>query len=255
MVILGIESAAGVAGAAVIADGQLKAEVLYNNKKTHSQTILPMVEQVLSESGFEGRYDEIAGIAITAGPGSFTGLRIGSATAKGLAYAWKKPILSVPTIQAMAVNGYGLGDLICPIMDARRNQVYTGVYSFDSEEKGVFPEAVRFDDSTVMNTVLEQTAIGIDELVTKLNDIGKPVAFLGDAVALHKDYIMANATVSVRFMPAYVTANAGAVAVLGEKYLENGAVQDAFEHAPEYLRQSQAERVKSERELQKDESK
>lgn len=248
MVILGVEAAAGVAGAAITCDDRLLAEIYYNNKKTHSQTILPMIKEVLEESGYSDKTGEIDGIAVTAGPGSFTGLRIGSATVKGLAYAWKKPILAVPTMDSMAVLGAGLTGLVCPIMDARRNQVYTGIYSYTAEPKYDFPQSVKLEDNIYMNCELQQTSMGIDELADKLNSIGEAVTFLGDAVLLHREFLKSSVSNAVSFMPAYAnTGRAAAVAVLGKAYLEQGKQQDSFEHAPDYLKVSQAERVRNER--------
>lgn len=249
MVILGVEAAAGVAGAALLRDGRLLAEVMYNNKKTHSQTLLPQIEQVLEEGGYCDRFSEIDGIAVTAGPGSFTGLRIGSATVKGLAYAWKVPVLGVPTLDAMAVSAYGQSDLVCPIMDARRSQVYTGIYSFDETATGSFPDSVRLDASTVMNRRFGMAAIGIDELVERLNEMGRPVTFLGDGVPVHRAYLEEKVNARVRFLPCEGAAGrASAVATLGAVYLAEGYTQDSQTHLPEYLRPSQAERVKHERE-------
>mgnify|MGYP002512458580 CR=1 FL=1 len=114
---------------------------------------------------------EIDAIAIAAGPGSFTGLRIGSATAKGLGLALNVPIVAVPTLEGLAYNFYGSEKIICPLMDARRNQVYTGLYEFVRiSEKNAFE----------MKHIVEQCAVDIQEIVDKINELGREVIFLGD---------------------------------------------------------------------------
>lgn len=132
MNILAIESSGLVASAAVVEDGLLKTEFTVNNKLTHSETLLPMVRSMLDISGLD--MHRIDAIAVSAGPGSFTGLRIGAATAKGLALALNIPVISVASLKAMA---YGLSELsesvICPIMDARREQVYSAAYRHGAE--------------------------------------------------------------------------------------------------------------------------
>ena len=126
MKLLAIESSGLVASAAVFADDTIVAEFTVNNKQTHSQTLLPMIDQVVTMSGIDLK--EIDAIATTSGPGSFTGLRIGAATAKGLGLALHKPIVPITTLEALAFRLAGREGNICPMMDARRNQVYAGVY-------------------------------------------------------------------------------------------------------------------------------
>lgn len=230
MKLLALDSSALVASVAVVEDDILIAEYTVNHKKTHSQTLMVMLDEVVKMAEID--MSSVDAIAVAAGPGSFTGLRIGSATAKGLSMALDKPIVAVPTVDALAYNMYGCADLICPIMDARRNQVYTGIYEFDE---------------TGLSVVLEQAPMGIDELVDKLNSIGRRVVFLGDAVPVHKDYIASNMHSSYDFAPASMNRQrAASVACLGMNYMKQGRVQSGEEHAPIYLRPSQAERVAAE---------
>ena len=126
MKVLGIDSSGMVASVAVVEDTQMLAEYTINYKKTHSQTLLPMLDEI--GKMIELDLSTVDAIAVAAGPGSFTGLRIGSATAKGLGLALKKPLLSVPTLEGIAYNFCGSDKLVCPMMDARRSQVYTGIY-------------------------------------------------------------------------------------------------------------------------------
>ena len=129
MKLLALDSSGLVASAAILHDDELVAEYTVNYKKTHSQTLLPMVDEIVSMT--ETDLGQVDAIAVAAGPGSFTGLRIGSATAKGLGLALKKDLVPVPTLEGLAYNYYGYPGLICPVMDARRQQVYTGIYRFE----------------------------------------------------------------------------------------------------------------------------
>ncbi len=246
MLILGIESSALVASAALVQDGTLLAEYTLNSKKTHSQTLLPMISQIIDAVELTDRMKELDGIAIAKGPGSFTGLRIGSATAKGLAMTLDKPILAVSTLDAMAFQLYGIGGVICPIMDARRMQVYTGIYAYSGAKRGEFSEGIEVDNLTHMHTILSQTAIGITELIDKLNSLGEMVTFLGDGCPVYREQLLKELKVPVRFAPSFASRQrAAAVAELGAVFLRNGMTESAAEHKPEYLRQSQAERLKN----------
>ena len=126
MRVLGIESSSLVASVALVTDDIMTAEYTVDFKKTHSQTLLPMLDEIVKLLDLD--LDTIDAIAVAGGPGSFTGLRIGAATAKGLGLALKKPLVHVPTVDAMAYNMWGASGLVCPIMDAKRSQVYTGLY-------------------------------------------------------------------------------------------------------------------------------
>ena len=151
MKILALDSSGLAASAALVEDDTLIAEYTIQYKKTHSQTLLPMVAQI--RDMVELDLDTVDAIAVAAGPGSFTGLRIGSATAKGLALALDKPIVPVPTVEGLAYQMYGTDALVCPIMDARRSQVYTGIYEF-----------VYGTDKYDMNVIKEQCAVTFDVL-------------------------------------------------------------------------------------------
>ena len=131
MKLLVLDSSGLVASVALIEDDQLIAEYTTGNKLTHSQTLLPMLDEVIKRTSFE--IEDIDAVAVAKGPGSFTGLRIGAATAKGLGLALDKPIIPVPTVDGLAYQLFGTSMIICPMMDARRKQVYTGFYRFVSE--------------------------------------------------------------------------------------------------------------------------
>lgn len=231
MKILALESSGLVASVAVAENGCVLGEYTVNYKKTHSQTLLPMLDEVVRM--LELDLDTIDAIAVSSGPGSFTGLRIGSATAKGLGLALEKPIVSVPTVDVLAYNLWGTADQVCPLMDARRQQAYTGLYSFCDGQ---------------MQTILAQCAIGIEELIEHVNKSGRATVFLGDGVPVFESYIEGHATVPCRFAPAHCNRQrAASVAALGEVLFAEGHAETAAEHKPEYLRPSQAERERQER--------
>ena len=233
MKILALDSSGLVASVALLENDNLVAEFTVNNKKTHSQTLLPMLDEVVNAAGIE--LDAVDAIAIAAGPGSFTGLRIGAATVKGLSLALDKPVVPVPTLEGLAYNFWGSDRLICPIMDARRNQVYTGIYQMDGDK---------------LQVLEAQMAVEIDELAKKLCTYGKPVIFLGDGVPVHKDRLEKELMTNydIAFAPAHMNQQrAAAVGMLGIQYYKEGKTETAMEHKPDYLRVSQAEREREER--------
>ena len=231
MRILGIESSSLVASAAVVENEVTLAEYTVNYKKTHSQTLLPMIDETMRLLDMEP--SAVDAIAVSGGPGSFTGLRIGSATAKGLGLALKKPLIHVPTLDAMAYGLFGASGLICPMMDARRQQVYTGIYRFEE----------RFE------IVMEQSALAVADLAERLNALGERVIFLGDGVPVYEKQLAETLTVPYCFAPAHVNRQrAASVAALGAVYFAEGKTETAAEHKPDYLRKSQAEREREEKE-------
>ena len=184
MKLIGIDSSGLVASVAIMEDNKLVAEYTVNNKKTHSQTLLPMLEEIVKNVGLDMK--DIDAIAIAAGPGSFTGLRIGAATAKGLGLALKKPIVPVSTVDALAYNLYGTEALVCPIMDARRNQVYTGVYAFEKENE-ICDKSMHW--TYHIKVLREACAVPIEEIAEDLNQRGETVIFLGDGVPVFAEQL------------------------------------------------------------------
>ena len=234
MKILGIDSSGLVASVALIEDEILKAEYTVNNKKTHSTTLLPMLDEI--SKMLEEDLSDVDAIAVACGPGSFTGLRIGSACAKGLAQAFNRPIVPVPTLDALAYNMWGYKGYICPLMDARRNQTYTGLYYFEQAGNGM-----------TLKTVLEQCAVPIEEILDKVNELCENVVFLGDGVPVFKEQIEDLVRIPYSFAPpAMNRQKASGVASLGAELFSLGITQSAAQHAPVYLRLSQAERERME---------
>lgn len=236
MKILGLDSSGLVASAAVVENDILLAEYTTNYKKTHSQTLLPMLDEI--RSMIELDLESIDAIAIAAGPGSFTGLRIGAATAKGLGLALDKPLVEVPTLEGLAYNLCGTEKLVCPLMDARRNQVYTGIYEF-----------VKDGTTYRLHVVESQCAVDVTDILERLNGLEREVIFLGDGVPVYRNQIEQLLQVPYTFAPASNNRQrAASVAALGAVYFAEGRTVSAAAHQPEYLRKSQAEREQEEKE-------
>lgn len=234
MRILAIDSSGLVASVALIEDWECIAEYTINYKKTHSQTLVPMLEEIRNMIDLD--LDSIDGIAVAAGPGSFTGLRIGSATAKGLGQALKKPLISIPTVDGLAYNLLGSDKVICPLMDARRNQAYTGLYEF-----------IRVEKQWELSVIKPQCAVSIEEIIASINEKGREVIFLGDGVPVFEKQLEEKVKVPFSFAPASCNRQrAATVGTLALEYMKQGKLQAAEEHEPEYLRLSQAERERNE---------
>ncbi len=231
MKILAIDSSGLVASAAIWEGnpgekGCILAVSSTDHKKTHSQTLLPMIDSICKETSAEAQ--DFDAVAISAGPGSFTGLRIGSATAKAIAMAADVPVIEVPTLSGLAYNLWGAGSYVCPMMDARRNQVYTALYSFENGK---------------LVTHIEGEAVAVEEMIERINSLGKEVIFLGDGADAYKQILESSVKVSFGFAPAHLNRqNAASVAVLGSVMYAEGLTVNADDHSPTYLRVSQAER-------------
>lgn len=235
MKILALDSSSLTASVAIITEEGMTAEYTINYKKTHSQTLLPMLDEIVKQVKLD--LTSIDAIAVSSGPGSFTGLRIGSATAKGLGLALNKPIISISTLEAMAYNFFGSSSLIVPIMDARRNQVYTAIYEFDKES---------------LITIMEPCALDIRELIEELNKKQKSIILTGDGIPSYAIVLEEELKNKFYFAPAHLNRQrAGAVGALARIYLQKGQIESAREHKPVYLRISQAERELAEREAKK----
>lgn len=233
MKIIAIDSSGLVASVAVLDDENLLASYTIDYKKTHSQTLLPMLDEISRMTELD--LTSIDAIAVSAGPGSFTGLRIGSATAKGLALSLNKPIIEVPTLAAMAYNMFDAVGLICPIMDARRNQVYNGLYCY-------------WDHNLL--TLVDQRAVSIEDLAAEINR-RRPsygTMFLGDGVPVYREKLEELLHVPHSYAPAHVNRQrAASVGAYAQVLFAEGKYVSADEHTPIYLRKSQAEREREER--------
>ncbi len=236
MRILGIDSSGLVAGVAIEEDGKLISEYMIRNKLTHSQTLLPMIDEMMQTS--KTSKEEIEAIAISEGPGSFTGLRIGAATAKGLAYGLGIPVIPVSSLLGLAFNLRLAGGVVCSIMDARRSEVYYGVYEYPETE--VIPQKL-----------CDEGAAPIADLLEKLADLNKRVIFVGDGVPVFCDTIREKMGAMAQFAPEELRyQKASSIALIAEKLANDGGACEPDKFAPKYLRVSQAERERAEKESQ-----
>ncbi|MGL4738601.1 MAG: tRNA (adenosine(37)-N6)-threonylcarbamoyltransferase complex dimerization subunit type 1 TsaB, partial [Cellulosilyticaceae bacterium] len=209
MNILAID-ASGVAGSvAYLSDGKLVGEYYICHKLTHSETIMPMMEHLKELIGLE--LDGIDAVAVTSGPGSFTGLRIGGATAKAIAMALDVPVIGIPTLDVLAHNITHTPYVICPIMDARRQQVYTATYQWQQGN---------------MMPLSAHEAIVITELLERIKD--QEVVFVGDGIDVFKEQILEAMGDRAHFAPSYMTMQrASVLAALAAVKFEAGEVVHA----------------------------
>ena len=224
MLILAFETSAKAASAALLEDGKLLGESYQNTGLTHSQTLMVMAENLLSQCG--KTVEDVTAVAVAAGPGSFTGIRIGVSTVKGLAWAGDKPCVGVSTLEAMAWHGLAAGGYVCPVMDARRSQVYNALF----EIKDGRPQRL-----------CDDRAIALSELACEIR--GKNAFLVGDGAELTYEY-MKNEGIDCRIAPPnllYQSAWGVGMAAQGKT---PGTADDLL---PVYLRLSQAERERQER--------
>ena len=232
MKILAIDSSGIVASAAIVTEDTVLAEYNTDYKKTHSETLLPMIDSLMKMT--ETDVNDLDAIAVAKGPGSFTGLRIGSATAKGLALAADKPIIEISTLEAMAYQLYGSKSVICPMMDARRHEVYYGAFRFEGEK---------------LVRLLPDDAAPASDVIEKLNVLGESVMLTGDGIPVNRTALEQGLNIPYELAkPFQNRQRAAALGILAVEYASEGRFVSSFEHAPVYLRVSQAERERAERE-------
>ncbi len=232
MKILAFDSTAITASVAVTDGEKLLGEITLNNGNTHSETLLPMAESLFRMLSITTA--DIDLFACSTGPGSFTGVRIGAATLKGMAFGTGKPCVGVSTLEALAYNMRSHKGIICPVMNARRSQVYTAIFESDGEK---------------LVRITEDMAIGADELDEKLSQYNAPVYLCGDGIEVatecFKSTKIEKTPERLRYQSAYSVAE-----VALEMYKDGKSVSDA-ELTATYLRLSQAERERLERENNK----
>lgn len=227
MIVLGIESSTPVASVALVSAEKLLGEITLNIGLTHSEQLLPIIDELLRKTKLSRT--ALEGIAIASGPGSFTGLRIGMATAKGLAQGLAIPLVGVPTLLALAYLQLGRPGLVCPMLNARREEIYTALFRFDSEQKYELLEPYQ--------------AVNPQLWAEKLLEYTEPVLLCGDGAI---DYVnlwqeMLGETSSIS--PAQLlTARGASVAWLGKERLVRGERDDLVALKPLYIRSSEAQR-------------
>ena len=225
MILFCLDTSGPVAGVAIIQDGAVRYEAMAVNNFTHSQSILPMTEEAFRHTGLDVNQTDY--FAVTVGPGSFTGVRIGVSTVKGLAHAAGKPCIAVDALEAMAAGVMPFAGVICPIQDARAGQVYGAAFGGGTLER-----------------LLPDEPIKLEEYLEKVSAFGKNLLFLGDGMPVHRQRIADILEEKARFAPPHLSFLRPASAA----YLAWEKRQEAVEYtrlSPLYLRPPQAERQRN----------
>jgi len=223
--VLAVDSATGVAGVAVAEDDRLIAEFFLNINKAHSQRLMPMVAQTLQEAVLE--LGDLDGLAVTIGPGSFTGLRIGLATVKGLSLTTGLPLVGVPTLDVLARNGMGWSGLVCPVLNARRQEVYTCLYRAAGGK---------------IERLSGYLAVSPQLLGDILAPGDEPVLLLGDGVEVCSKILVDRLGSKLCVAhAATLLPRAAQAAFIGLERLANGESDSLHSLSPLYVRQSEAE--------------
>lgn len=224
MKILAIDTSTAAASAALMDNGYLRCEYMLNDGKKHSEKLINIMDLVIKNSGLEAK--DIDAFAYSMGPGSFTGLRIGAAAVLGMAQALNKPVIGIPTLDGLAYNLWGERGIICPMLDAQRNMVYSSLYGFQGDK------LVKHEDLR---------AIGIDNLIEKLNNFDEDITFLGDGVLIFKDKLENSLKAAHFAPPASLFPRASSLAALAALKYEKGEISSYKDIELYYIRKSQAE--------------
>lgn len=226
MIILGVETSAVSAGAAIVKDGKLISETFLNTGLTHSQTVMTLIDSVLKNAGLT--FNDVNAVAVAAGPGSFTGIRIGVSAVKGLCFSENLPCWPVSTLEAMA-NGVDMSDcIICPVMDARCMQVYNALF------KKINNAVARITDDKPKT---------LQELAEELKSFSEKIVLVGDGTEIAFKFLSEKGINVHKFSEIYRFQHASGVAITAFRNYNNGEhFISADELQPVYLRLSQAER-------------
>lgn len=229
MLVLSVDASSKCATCALVNDEGVLCEYTLNNKREHSVLIMPMIEQLLKDENLT--IDDVDGFVVSKGPGSFTGLRIGMSTIKGLSFGSGKPYVSVSTLDGLALSLSSFTGIICPIMDALRDTVYTTFFKFTNGK---------------LEKLMDYTSLSLEELKDSLNEKNEPVIFTGDGVFKHKEFLQENIN-NVSFAPNHVNlVRASAIGEIGLELLKEG-LADSDDSAPLYIKQPQAVRELNQR--------
>ena len=223
MYVLGVETATRVGSVAVVSEEGLIGEYTLNVSLSHSERLLPAIDQLLQ--GMDIPFSDIDALAISLGPGSFTGLRIGVSTIKGLSFASEKPVVGIPTLDALAHNFYGSEIMICPMVDARKKEVFAALY--------------RCNQADGLQKLTADLAIAPDKLLRELDE---EVIFLGYGSCVYRSLIKESLGSRAAFAPPHLNhPRAATVAFLGMEELKKGTIQSIEKLTPIYVRPSEAE--------------
>ncbi len=230
MKVLAVDTATKSCSVAVVSDEQILAEMTILNEQTHSKHLMDLISSTIKISGLELK--DLDGFAVTRGPGSFTGLRIGISTVKGLAAASEKPIVGISTLNALASQFSFSPYLICPVLDARKNEVYCSTY--------------RFTDTTLRNIMHEQV-LSLEQAISNINET---CLFIGDGVYANKKIIIDKLEEFAKFaIPCQNVIRASSVALLGISKIRSNNTENTETFIPNYIRKSEAELKKESNQL------
>jgi tRNA threonylcarbamoyladenosine biosynthesis protein TsaB len=225
MKILSLESATECATVAIIDNDKLLGETIVNYKKQHSVIMMPMIDSLLKSCSLS--ILDIDGFVVSSGPGSFTGLRIGMSTIKGLVQATDKPFVAINSLDGLANNLFNIQGIICPIIDALRGNVYTNFYRFENNNLIVLDEP---------------QLLSMEDVIKKCKDFNEPITFIGDGTLKFKDTIL-NSLSNVSIAPNHLNlTKASSIGYLGYMRLANNDYDNVLSNSPVYLRLCQAER-------------
>jgi len=228
MAVLGFETSTPVCSVALADADRVLGEYTLELGGHHSERLLPMSERLLQDAGIG--ISELEGVSVASGPGSFTGLRIGMSTAKGLCLALDFPLLPIPTLAGMAFQVAYDGMPVCAMLDARRGEVYAGVYRLEGRR---------------LLSVAADAAVSMEDLLPCLP---RPVLFVGDGAQVHRSRILSSLDSDAFFVPRpFSHPTAASIALLGAVKLNEGATVDACLAEPCYLRRTQAERAREDK--------
>ena len=224
MIVLSMDSSSLVTTVALLKDEHLLGEFTLNFKREHSVILMEKIEMLLKDCNID--ISEVDGFVVSKGPGSFTGLRIGMATVKGLSMGSNKPYLSISSLDALAYSLVNFDGIICPIMDALRDSVFTCMYKSSNGE---------------LSKIIDYSALSLDELVEVLQQKDEPVIFTGDGVYKYKEYLLEKLP-NAKFAPNHLSVvKASALGELGMELLRKDQYDD-MNSAPLYLKKPKAER-------------
>ena len=230
MKILAFETSAKAASAALTEDGRLLAECYQNTGMTHSQTLMVMAQDLLKQCGLDVR--DVDAVAVANGPGSFTGVRIGVAAAKGFAWGAEIPCVGTSTLASMAVSLGVWQGYVCPVMDARRSQVYNALFHVDCGK---------------YTRIREDRAISLRDLQEDVKNLAEPIFLVGDGSVLCYNTLLEEVPALILPPEHRMHQRACGVALEAQRMLREGNITPAAELVPNYLRLSQAERERNER--------
>lgn len=225
MKILSLDSATECATVAIIDNDKILGETIVNYKKQHSVIMMPMIDNLLKSCSLS--VSDIDGFVVSSGPGSFTGLRIGMSTIKGLVQATKKPFVTINSLDGLANNLFNTQGIICPIIDALRGNVYTNFY--------------RFKNNSLV-ALNEPQLLSMEEVIKKCSDFNESITFIGDGTLKFKDNIL-NSLTKAFIAPSHLNVTkASSIGYLGYLRLVNNEGDNVLNSSPLYLRLCQAER-------------